>query len=142
MYMTYASLFNHTWVYYFYICSSHHIYFMYYRSVLCFWELWSSLLFVFVLCLAIFSFFGFERRWWVFCSRGARLAWMQNLILVSIMSISNIIIKRVDWKWHSVNFIDTITNWLIFTMCLCLSWFTSTSPDLLNIVSNMTVCRE
>ena len=29
------------------------------------------------------------------------------------------VMRRKYYKWHSVNFMDTITNWLIHTICLC-----------------------
>ena len=34
-----------------------------------------------------FFFFWLERNWWVFCRRNARLAYIQNLVLVSMMSL-------------------------------------------------------
>ena len=35
----------------------------------------------------LFNIFLFERHWWVFCRRNARLAYIQNLVLVSMMSL-------------------------------------------------------
>ena len=52
------------------------------------------MLFNFVLYLAFLTFFGFERHWWVFCRRNARMAYILNLVLVSMMSLFSIIIKR------------------------------------------------
>ena len=38
----------------------------------------------------LFNFFGFNRHWWVFCRRNARLAYIQNLVLVSMISVFTI----------------------------------------------------
>ena len=46
----------------------------------------------------LFHFFGFERHWWVFCRGNARLAYIHNLVLISMMSL--FIIFVTDRIWH------------------------------------------
>ena len=54
---------------------------------------WSCFFFCCVFALqfrtlfCVFNFLGFERHWWVFCRRNVRLAYILNLVLVSMMSL-------------------------------------------------------
>ena len=76
----------------------------------------------------LFNFFGFERHWWVFCRRNTRLAYILNLVLVSMMSLftclKNLpIYSNYERMWqHDIQYdlpnrklqIVLYTNWVQF----------------------------
>ena len=93
----------------------------------------------------LFNFFGFERYWWVFCRRNARLAYMLNLVLVSMMSLweSSTVIENkvfpISVKFKS----NTKQIFSLFIVVRIYSGFPIilSTPNPLNRLETRVVCR-